>query len=187
MRVCGADTLRVRASESPPFEASGRSRNFRVVASRASALVNRKNGSTRPLNSCRSYVVGLTEWAARTRSPDACSRSVLCYSDPMDHSAKFFVGQIVHHKKFDYRGVVFDVDATFQGSDEWYELVARSRPPKDRPWYHVLVDGAEHTTYVAERHLIESEKNNAPISHPLVAELCGEFHEGRYSLGSWLQ
>ena len=61
----------------------------------------------------------------------------------MEHTAKFFVGQIVHHKKFDYRGVVFDVDATFQGTGEWYELVARSRPPKHMPWYHVLVDGAE--------------------------------------------
>ena len=44
----------------------------------------------------------------------------------MEHTAKFFVGQIVHHKKFDYRGVVFDVDATFQGTDKWYELVAIS-------------------------------------------------------------
>ena len=71
----------------------------------------------------------------------------------MEHTAKFFVGQVVHHKKFDYRGVVFDVDATFQGTDEWYELVARSRPPKHMPWYHVLVNGAEQPTYVAERHL----------------------------------
>ena len=51
----------------------------------------------------------------------------------MQLSAKFFVGQLVHHKRFDYRGVVFDVDATFQGTDKWYEEVARSRPPKDRP------------------------------------------------------
>ena len=119
--------------------------------------------------------------------PGSLLRSLLCYPDLMNHSAKFFVGQIVHHKRFDYRGVIFDVDATFQGSDEWYETVAQSRPPKDRPWYHVLVDGAEHTTYVAERHLIESDESHTPISHPLVAELCGEFHEGRYSLRSWLQ
>jgi heat shock protein HspQ len=72
----------------------------------------------------------------------------------MECSAKFFVGQIVHHQKFNYRGVVFDVDATFQGTDdERYESVAQSRPPKHLPWYHVLVAGAEHTTYVAERHL----------------------------------
>ena len=61
----------------------------------------------------------------------------------MEHTAKFFVGQIVHHKNFDYRGVVFDVDATFQGTEEWYALVARSRPPKHMPCYHVLVDGSE--------------------------------------------
>ena len=67
----------------------------------------------------------------------------LGYASPMEQTAKFFVGQIVHHKKFDYRGVIFDVDATFRGTDEWYEKVARSRPPKHLPWYHVLVDGAE--------------------------------------------
>ena len=104
----------------------------------------------------------------------------------MEHAARFFVGQIVHHKKFNYRGVVFDVDATFQGTDEWYEQVAQSRPPKDQPWYHVLVDGAAHTTYVAERNL-ESDLRGHPIDHPLVAELCGEFREGRYSMGTILQ
>ena len=104
----------------------------------------------------------------------------------MVHSAKFFLGQIVHHKRFDYRGVVVDVDATFEGADEWYESVARSRPRKDLPWYHVLVDGADHTTYVAERHL-ESDESGMPITHPLVGELCGEFQEGRYLMRSWLQ
>ena len=68
-------------------------------------------------------------------------------------AAKFEVGQVVHHLKFGYRGVVFDVDPCFQGTEEWYEQVARSRPPKDRPWYHVLVHDAAHTTYVAERNL----------------------------------
>ena len=67
----------------------------------------------------------------------------------MEHTAKFFVGQIVHHKKFGYRGVVFDVDATFQGTDEWYELVARSRPPKHMPWYHVLVEALLHESELA--------------------------------------
>lgn len=101
-------------------------------------------------------------------------------------TARFFVGQIVHHVRFDYRGVVFDVDPTFQGSDEWYEKVARSRPPKDRPWYHVLVDGAQHTTYVAERHL-EADANGAPIRHPLVQAVCGPYRDGRYLPGSAVQ
>lgn len=82
-------------------------------------------------------------------------------------SAKFAVGQLVHHRLFDYRGVVVDVDSHFLGSEEWYKNVARSRPPKDRPWYHVLVDGADHQTYVAERNL-EPDDSGAPIDHPEV-------------------
>ena len=68
--------------------------------------------------------------------------------------AKFGIGDVIHHLNFDYRGVIADVDACFEASDDWYEQVALSRPPKERPWYHVLVDGADHTTYVAERHLV---------------------------------
>ena len=104
----------------------------------------------------------------------------------MEHTAKFFLGEIVHHKIFDYRGVIFDIDATFQGTDEWYDLVARSRPPKHTPWYHLLVDGTERTTYVAERH-IESDERREQITHPLVAALCGEFQDGRYSMRRTLQ
>lgn len=104
----------------------------------------------------------------------------------MKHAAKFFVGQLVHHTKFDYRGVIFDADATFQGSDEWYEQVARSRPPKNQPWYHVLVDGAEHTTYVSERHL-EADESGVPINHPLVSALLGKFRDGHYSMRDTIQ
>ena len=95
-------------------------------------------------------------------------------------TAAFAVGELVHHRLFDYRGVVFDVDPVFQGSEEWYEQVARSRPPKDRPWYHVLVHGASHTTYVAERNL-EPDTSPGPIRHPLVALLFEDFSEGRYA------
>ncbi len=100
--------------------------------------------------------------------------------------AGFHVGQLVLHVRFGYRGVVFDVDPEFQGSDEWYEEVARSRPPRDAPWYHVLPDGAHHTTYVAERNL-EPDTSPAPIRHPLVERLLGRFENGRYGRGSALQ
>ena len=93
--------------------------------------------------------------------------------------AKFHVGQLIHHKLFDYRGVVVDVDATFQGSEEWYEKVARSRPPKDRPWYHVLVDDADHSTYVSERNL-EPDSSGAPIRHPAVDRFFGALENGIY-------
>ena len=100
--------------------------------------------------------------------------------------AKFSPGDVIHHRLFDYRGVIADVYATFQGSDEWYEAVARSRPPKDAPWYHVLPDGAAHTTYVAERNL-EPDESNAPIRHPLLDSIFDRFENGRYERGGTLQ
>ena len=96
--------------------------------------------------------------------------------------AKFAVGELVHHRRFDYRGVVFDVDPTFQSTEEWYEAVAKSKPPKDQPWYHVLVHGASHTTYVAERNLEKDEVDEA-ISHPLLARFFAGFEDGRYVRG----
>ncbi len=93
--------------------------------------------------------------------------------------ARFTVGQLVHHKKFDYRGVIVDVDPVFAGTDEWYEQVARSRPPKDRPWYHVLVHGAGQETYVAERHL-EPDGSGEPVDHPYVPHYFSEFRDGAY-------
>ncbi len=92
---------------------------------------------------------------------------------------KFSIGQLVHHLRFNYRGVIVDVDATFQGTDAWYEQMATSRPPKNRPWYHVLVDKAEHTTYVAERNL-EPDPLDAPIEHPLLNSFFSDFDNGRY-------
>ena len=93
---------------------------------------------------------------------------------------KFHPGQVIHHKLFDYRGVVVGVDQTFQLPEEWYEEVARSRPPKDQPWYHVLVHGARHTTYVAERNL-EPGPGGQRVEHPLLGRFFDKFSDGFYS------
>lgn len=93
--------------------------------------------------------------------------------------AQFHIGQLVHHLLFDYRGVIFDVDRQFEGDDAWYDAMARSRPPRDKPWYHVLVHGADHTTYVAERNL-DADDSSQPIDHPLVRKLFANFENGRY-------
>ena len=73
---------------------------------------------------------------------------------------KFSFGQQIHHRLFDYYGVVIGIDSHFKGDDQWYKIVARSCPPKDKPWYHVQkMDGTR--TYVAERNLEnDSTKNN---------------------------
>ena len=94
-------------------------------------------------------------------------------------TALFEIGQIVHHRWFGYRGVVLDVDPNFQGGEEWYEQMARSRPPKDEPWYHVLVHDSEHYTYVAERNL-EPASDLGPIRHHLLEEGLMRYENGRY-------
>ena len=95
--------------------------------------------------------------------------------------AKFHVGQIIHHSLFDYIGVIFDIDPTFQGTNEWYEHAARSRPPKDKPWYHVLVNEMPHTTYVAEQNLKPADEPQR-IVHPLSDSLFSEFDGECYKL-----
>ena len=93
--------------------------------------------------------------------------------------AKFSIGQIIHHRKFDYRGVIFDVDPVFSNTEEWYDSVAKSCPPKDEPWYHVLVDNSQSTTYVAEKNL-ESTNSIFSIHHPLIKYYFDNFVDGRY-------
>jgi heat shock protein HspQ len=114
-------------------------------------------------------------------SAGAASLAVPCAS-VSDREPKFSPGQLVCHERFGYRGVIVDVDPVFSLSDDWYEEVARSRPPKDRPWYHVLVDDGDSTTYVAERHLTP-DGNEAPIEHPMLGDFFTHFEDGRYVRG----
>jgi heat shock protein HspQ len=107
-----------------------------------------------------------------TRNPSFSGASTL-------GEAKFSIGEIVHHRIFDYRGVIFDIDFRYQGGEEWCGGVARSWPPKDQPWYHVLVDNAEHEAYVAERNL-ESGRIGEPICHPGVGLYFSRMENGVY-------
>ena len=96
--------------------------------------------------------------------------------------AKFSIGELVHHRLFDYRGVVIDVDPIFSASEQWYEQVARSRPPKDRPWYHVLVDGETHSTYVAEEFLMAVDEDEEGVDNPLVKDLFSKSCDGNLAI-----
>lgn len=98
----------------------------------------------------------------------------------MSAKARFSIGDLVHHVLFNYRGVIIDVDPHLMLSDEWYEAVARSRPPKEHPWYRVLVHESIQETYVAERNL-EPDTSGTPIHHPLVDTFFHQFTDGHYS------
>lgn len=98
---------------------------------------------------------------------------------PLRTYAGFNVGQVIHHRLFDYRGVIVDVDSEFQGTEEWYRQVAASRPPKDKPWYRVLVHDSAGITYVAERNL-EPDNSGEPVNHPHVPLYFTAFKDGIY-------
>ncbi len=93
--------------------------------------------------------------------------------------AQFAVGDLVHHRLFDCRGVIVDVDPSFQSTHDWYGAAARSRPPKNKPWYHVFVHEAVLTAYVAERNL-KPDESVAPIKHPMLGDFFSRFESGRY-------
>lgn len=94
-------------------------------------------------------------------------------------NARFSVGQLVIHKLFNYRGVIIDVDPDFQGTEDWYNRVALTRPPRDKPWYRVLVHNASHETYVAERNL-EMDDSGNPVNHPMIEHIFRDFVDGKY-------
>ena len=99
----------------------------------------------------------------------------------MDKKPLYSIGQVIHHKLFGYRGVIYTIDPTFNQSDEWYDTMAKSRPPKNEPWYGVMVDDAAHITYVAQQNL---ELLDAPqqISHPALGEVFSGCLDGKYRL-----
>jgi len=100
-------------------------------------------------------------------------------NEPRKIYAGFAVGQVIHHKLFDYRGVIVDVDSEFQGTEEWYEQMALSRPPKNKPWYRVLVHDTKGATYVAETNL-EPDPSGEPVRHPYIPVYFSEFRDGTY-------
>ena len=98
--------------------------------------------------------------------------------------AKFQIGQVVKHRLFPFRGVIFDVDPVFANTEEWYESIpAEVRPRKDQPFYHLLAENAETTyiAYVSEQNLLVDESGK-PVSHPSVNELFCRQEGCRYVL-----
>jgi heat shock protein HspQ len=96
-----------------------------------------------------------------------------------DVAPLFQPGQLVRHKRYGYRGVVVDYDLTCQASDEWYQS-NQTQPEPKQPWYHVLVDQSDATTYPAQSSL-KIDGNTEPITHPLTEYFFSHFANGRYT------
>ncbi len=79
---------------------------------------------------------------------------------------KFELGEVVQHISYNYRGLIVDCDDTCQSTDEWYQS-NQTQPDRNQAWYHLLVDGAKHVTYVAESNLTIDQARTSVV-HPLL-------------------
>jgi heat shock protein HspQ len=96
--------------------------------------------------------------------------------------AKFQIGQVVRHRIYPFRGVVFDIDPEFNNTEEWYQSIPPEvRPHKDQPFYHLLAENAEteYVAYVSEQNLLP-DTSGEPLRHPQIAEMFVSDHTGSY-------
>ena len=98
--------------------------------------------------------------------------------------AKFAIGQVVRHRIFPFRGVVFDVDPVFANTEEWWQSIPEDiRPTKDQPFYHLLAenDDNSYVAYVSEQNLLP-DNSGEPVGHPQTSVIFESFDHGLYKL-----
>jgi heat shock protein HspQ len=98
-------------------------------------------------------------------------------------TAKFAIGQVVRHRLFEFRGIIFDVDPEFSNTEEWYESIpAEVRPRKDQPFYHLLAENSEteYIAYVSEQNLLEDDSDE-PVRHPQIRDMFYKKPDGSYA------
>lgn len=103
---------------------------------------------------------------------------------PRANAARFAIGDVVRHRLFDFRGVVFDIDPVFANSEEWYDSIPKHiRPPREQPFYHLLAENDEssYVAYVSQQNLVP-DAEGGPVDHPQIAQLFEPFSDGRYPM-----
>lgn len=101
-----------------------------------------------------------------------------------ERAAKFQIGQIVKHRLFPFRGVIFDVDPEFANTEEWWESIPENvRPRKDQPFYHLLAENEQshYVAYVSEQNLLD-DSQGGPIDHPQIEEIFIASHDQGYKV-----
>jgi heat shock protein HspQ len=110
--------------------------------------------------------------------------SALAADTPMIAHARFSIGDVVKHRTFGFRGVVFDIDPVFANSEEWYEAIPQDiRPDRQQPFYHLLAENGEssYVAYVSQQNLV-SDDSDEPVDHPAISGIFGGYARGRYAL-----
>ncbi|GAY19729.1 hypothetical protein SFOMI_0250 [Sphingobium fuliginis] len=102
---------------------------------------------------------------------------------PIVH-ARFSIGDVVQHRLFGFRGVVFDIDPVFANSEEWYQAIPEDiRPDKHQPFYHLLAENGEssYVAYVSQQNLV-ADDSEEPVDHPAISGMFGTYANGKYQL-----
>ena len=103
---------------------------------------------------------------------------------PQHARTNFAMGDVVRHRLFDFRGVVFDIDPVFANSEEWYAAIPENiRPDREQPFYHLFAENEDgsYVAYVSQQNLI-ADAPGGPVEHPEVAQMFEPFENGRYRL-----
>jgi heat shock protein HspQ len=103
---------------------------------------------------------------------------------PKIAEAQFTIGDVVRHRIFEFRGVVFDVDPVFANSNEWYESIPEAiRPAKDQPFYHLFAENGQssYIAYVSQQNLL-TDMQHGPVSHPAIKSYFGKWSGSRYEM-----
>ncbi len=103
---------------------------------------------------------------------------------PRHARARFGIGDVVRHRMFDFRGVIFDIDPVFANSEEWYSSIPEDiRPRREQPFYHLLAENEDssYVAYVSQQNLL-ADAEGGPVDHPNVDELFEQFKDGRYRM-----
>ena len=115
---------------------------------------------------------------------DILSADIADVTAPPVAHASFSIGDVVRHRIFEFRGVIFDVDPVFANSEEWYQAIPEEiRPPKDQPYYHLLAENSDssYVAYVSQQNLLPDDTDE-PVDHPAISGIFSDYSDGRYQL-----
>lgn len=136
----------------------------RGIGKRIAALFRRKDGG----KSVYPHAASQPAPEPRIQSQSQDREDPVLHNAIGQRQARFQIGQVVHHRLFDFRGVIFDVDPIFANTDEWYEAIPEDmRPSKDQPYYHLFAenDKTHYVAYVSEGNLVPDDSED-PVTHP---------------------
>ena len=139
------------------------------------------SGRARPLANVYSFAKRKVECS--DNRADIAIMSPIPDMPPIAES-RFAIGEVVRHRIFDFRGVIFDIDPVFANSEEWYQSIPEHvRPKKDQPFYHLFAENAENSyiAYVSQQNLVD-DAEQGPVSHPAIKGYFDEWRDKRYPL-----